>query len=140
MSSPTIRPKLVVNDADGAIDFYRNALDAELVSRFVADDRVVFAELAVLGSRITLKDADDADPSPDASGAPGPILDVLVADPDAVAARMLAGGASLVFEIADQPYGARGGRVRDPFGVQWLLQTESRMTPEEWQSLSADRA
>ena len=138
MSNPTIRPKLVVNDADAAIDFYRTALDAELVSRFEADDRVVFAELALLGSRLTLKQEDDADPAPGTSGAPGQILDVVVADPDAVAARMIAGGASVVFEIADQPYGARGGRILDPFGVQWLLQTETTMTPEEFHSAAAD--
>ena len=138
MSSPNIRPKLVVDDADAAIDFYRTTLDAELVSRYAMADRVVFAELAVLGSRLTLKQEDDADPAPGTSGAPGPILDVVVADPDATAARMVAKGATVVYEIADQPYGARGGRVQDPFGTQWLLQTETTMTPDEWEKLVAD--
>ncbi len=123
MSTPTIRPKLVVHDADAAIDFYRTSLGAELLSRHEMDDRVVFAELAVLGSRVTLKQQDAVDPAPSAADAPGPILDVVVDDPDAVAAQMLAGGAKVRFEIADQSYGARGGRIVDPFGVQWLLQT-----------------
>ncbi len=128
MSTPTIRPKLVVHDADAAIDFYRTFLNAELVSRFEIDDRVVFAELALLGSRITVKQQDDTDASPLSAGDHGPILDVVVDDPDAVGARMVEGGARVRFEIADQSYGARGGRLIDPFGVQWLLQTEVTAT------------
>jgi PhnB protein len=57
----------------------------------------------------------------------------VVDDPDTLAARMVTAGAEVVFPVADQPYGARGGRVRDPFGVQWLLQTPVTMTPEEVQ-------
>ena len=64
---------------------------------------------------------------------PGPILDCVVDDPDAVAARMVEAGGEVVFPVADQPYGARGGRVRDPFGVQWLLQTPVTMTPDKVQ-------
>ena len=46
---------------------------------------------------------------------------------------MVAAGGEVVFPVADQSYGARGGRVRDPFGVQWLLQTPVSMTPDEMQ-------
>lgn len=53
---------------------------------------------------------------------------------DTVAARMVEAGATVVFEIADQPYGARGGRVQDPFGVQWLLQTPVTLSPDEVQA------
>lgn len=35
--------------------------------------------------------------------------------------------------MADQQYGARGGRARDPFGVQWLVQTPLALGPEEVQ-------
>jgi PhnB protein len=30
-------------------------------------------------------------------------------------------GAEVVYPLADQFYGERGGRVRDPFGQQWML-------------------
>ena len=42
-----------------------------------------------------------------------------------------------MFPIAQQPYGARGGRLVDPYGVQWLLQTRVEMTPEQWDDLVA---
>ncbi len=131
MSAQAVAPKLVVSGADAALDYYTRCLDARTVSRYPIGERVVFAELEVLGCRLTIKDADDTDPAPDATH--GPILDVSVDDPDAVAHRMVAEGAEVVFEIQDQPYWARGGRVRDPFGVQWLLQTPVTMSPQEWE-------
>jgi PhnB protein len=39
----------------------------------------------------------------------------------------------VVFPVADQLYGARGGRIRDPFGHEWLLQAPLSMTPEQVQ-------
>jgi PhnB protein len=48
-------------------------------------------------------------------------LNVLVDDPDAVAAQAIAAGATEVFPVSDQPYGLRQGRVADPFGHHWLL-------------------
>ncbi len=127
-----ISPKLVVSDAAGAIDFYRRALDAVEIVRYTAGDTVVFAEIEVLGSRVTLKDADSHDPVPDG---PGPILDILVEDPDDLAEQMLRAGASEVFAMSDQPFGGRWGRIVDPYGVQWLLQTEITMDPAEVQAI-----
>ena len=33
----------------------------------------------------------------------------------------MAAGAEVVYPLADQFYGERGGRLRDPFGQQWML-------------------
>lgn len=126
-----VSPKLVVDGADAAIAYYVRALDAREVVRFVAGAAVVLAELEVLGSRLQLKDADEHDPVT----RPGPVLDVVVDDPDAVGARLVAEGATWVFEPSDKPWGGRWGRVRDPFGVQWLLQDPDRATPQEIQAL-----
>jgi PhnB protein len=129
MSHNALRPKLVIDGAAEALRWYDDVLDAEPGQRFGAGDRVVFADLVVLGTTVTLKDSDTADPVSN----PGPILDCVVDDPDAIAARMEEAGGEVVFPVADQPYGARGGRVRDPFGVQWLLQTPLTMSPDEVQ-------
>ena len=86
---------------------------------FADGETVVHADLVVHGTHLSLKDADDTDPVPQ----PGAILEVVLDDPDAVEAALLAGGGTSVFPVDDQPYGARAGRVRDPFGVQWLLTT-----------------
>jgi uncharacterized glyoxalase superfamily protein PhnB len=49
------------------------------------------------------------------------IIALYVDDPDAVAARMVDGGATVVFPVADQPYGERAGRLADPFGHLWMV-------------------
>jgi uncharacterized glyoxalase superfamily protein PhnB len=42
-------------------------------------------------------------------------------DVDAARERALAAGAEVVYPLADQFYGERGGRLRDPSGQQWML-------------------
>jgi uncharacterized glyoxalase superfamily protein PhnB len=128
-----IRPKLVVTGADAAIDFYRKVFGAAVLQRYSVGDTVVFAELELLGATITLKDADEADPSPQTLGRPGVLMDVTTDDPDSLAEAVVGSGGTVVFEVADQPYGARGGRVRDPFGHEWLLQTPLTISADEVQ-------
>ena len=130
-----VRPKLVVADAAAALDFYSAALGATEIVRYDVEGAIVFAEIEVFGTRITLKDADEHDPVPEGAG---PILDVVIEDPDRVAKAILDGGGSVIFEMSDQPFGGRWGRVRDPFGVQWLLHTEPTMTPDEVQDVLRD--
>ncbi|HEY0949414.1 VOC family protein [Nocardioides sp.] len=131
MSQNALRPKLVVPDADAAIRWYVAHLGATEVVRYEVAGSVVFAELEVFGTALTLKDQDETDPAPASTGTPGPVLDVVTDEPDAIAAEMIQNGAVSIFPVADQPYGARGGRVRDPFAVQWLLQTPVTMSPEQ---------
>jgi len=128
MATNRLRPKLVLDDAAAALEFYARVLGAHEIVRYDVEGSVVFAETEIFGTRVTLKDADEADPVPTG---PGPILDVLLDDPDSVAEAVVAAGGEVVFEMSDQPFGGRWGRVRDPFGIQWLLHTESTMSPDE---------
>ncbi|HVL85512.1 MAG TPA: VOC family protein [Pseudonocardia sp.] len=114
-------PRLVVDGADAALAFYAHAFGAHTVERFTDQDgRVVHAMAAAGPARFAVKDADGYDPAPREGGVPV-ILALYLDDPDAVAARMVDGGATVVFPVADQPYGERGGRLRDPFGHLWML-------------------
>jgi PhnB protein len=46
--------------------------------------------------------------------------------------RVLAAGAEVIYPLADQFYGERGGRLRDPFGQQWMLsQRTEELSAEE---------
>ena len=135
MSTNQVRPKLVLADATAALDFYAEVLGATEIARYDVEGVIVFAETEVFGTRITLKDADQHDPVPEG---PGPILDAVIEEPDRVADAILEGGGSVVFAMSDQPFGGRWGRVRDPFGVQWLLHTEPRMSPDEVQAVLND--
>jgi PhnB protein len=44
-----------------------------------------------------------------------------VEDPDAVFARAIAAGATVVSPVSDQSYGWRVGRLVDPFGHHWEI-------------------
>lgn len=135
MSQLRVCPKLVVADADAAIAFYQEVLGARVVSRHTMGETVVFAQLELpSGDVLQLKDADQHDPGPP-SGGGGVILDIECADPDTVADAALAHGAEMVFEVADQAYGARQGRFRDPFGHQWIVGSPSTMSAEEIQAV-----
>lgn len=135
MSHPRVQPKLVVGryGADAAIAFYEAVLGARLLSRYTMGVAVVFAQLELPGgAQFQVKDADSTDAAPPASG--GVLIDLVCDDPDAVARAALDHGAQMIFPVADQPYGARQGRFRDPAGHQWLVGTPITMSGEEIQA------
>ena len=136
MSPTRVRPKLVAGGAgaDAAIAFYQEVLGARTVARYTMGDSVVFAQLEMpCGDVLQVKDPDEHDPAPPTGGG-GVVLDVECDDPDAVFAAALARGAHVVFEVADQPYGSRQGRFRDPFGHQWIVGTSLTMTDVQVQA------
>ncbi|MGW5386383.1 VOC family protein [Nocardia sp. NPDC003963] len=124
MSIEQITPKLIVEGADKAIRYYSEAFGAALQQRHEAAGRVVFAALGLPGGAVfELKDADEVDQDPLRLGGRGLLLTVVSADPDGLARRMVDAGGEIVFEVADQSYGVRQGRVRDPFGHEWIIGT-----------------
>lgn len=112
----TVTPKLVVDGADRAIEFYRQALGAEPLERHTGPDgKIFYAGLRVGGSMLAIKDADQYDPA--TTG----IFTLEVADADAAGKALEQAGATVVFPIDDQEYGWRQGRLADPFGNQWIV-------------------
>jgi PhnB protein len=131
----TVTPRLVVRDGAGAIDFYRAAFGAEEIGdRFTAPGgELIHAEVRIGDSVVMItQDAGDADAparSPDSlGGSVSAIMATYWEDVDAAWQRALAAGAEVVYELADQFYGERAGRLRDPFGQQWMM--SQRLGPE----------
>ncbi|GGQ25922.1 PhnB protein [Actinomadura coerulea] len=113
-------PKLVVNDARRAIEFYTTAFGVKESELFETPDGKIVNVRLVLGDLdFTLKDEDSVDAAPGLDGPPV-IINLEAPDPDAVGARMEAGGATVIFPVEDHPYG-RMGRLRDPFGHVWIV-------------------
>jgi PhnB protein len=130
----SLYPRLVVDGADAALAFYTAAFGGRVTERFTDPDGGVVHAMVERGPvRFAVKDADGYDPAPTAGGVPV-ILALYVADPDAVAARMVECGATVLFPVGDQPYGDRGGRLADPFGHLWMVARRTEdLSPEQVQ-------
>ncbi len=121
----SLMPHLVVRGAAHAIDFYREAFGAEEPGeRFTNEDgTVAHAEIAIGGSPIALSDEHGTELSPESIGGTPVRVSLYAEEVDALADRAVAAGATVVYPIADQPYGLRGGRLQDPFGHLWIVHT-----------------
>lgn len=124
-----LQPKLLVSDADAAIDFYTKALGAVLSER-VADDQglVLHAEFSLGAAVFALAQSVEEWGWHDPLSVGGsPVLLMLdLPDPAATADRMAQLGGEIVIPVEDRPYGKRQGRVKDPFGHLWVLSGDAR--------------
>jgi PhnB protein len=129
----TVTPRLVVRDGAAAIEFYSHAFGAiELGERVTGPDgELIHAELRIGDSVVMITGESPEAPSPLTSGAVSAIMATYWEDVDAVWERALAAGAEVIYPLADQFYGERGGRLRDPFGHQWMLSQRIEEVPLE---------
>jgi PhnB protein len=118
VSVDDLYPFLAVRDTEAASGFYAEAFEAKVVERF-GPVRVLEIEGFHVG--LAPEAPELGTPSPETAGATTVRVSLHVDDPDAVAERAVAAGATLLFPVADQDYGMRQGRVVDPFGHHWLI-------------------
>ena len=118
-----IRPVLTARDAASAVDFYKQAFGAIESNRVTGPTGTIVAELAIERAEFLVADEspEHGNLSPEMLGGTSVRIGLVVADPDAVAARAVEAGAREVSPIADQDFGFRQGRIVDPFGHHWLI-------------------
>jgi PhnB protein len=118
---------LVVRNGAAAIDFYGKAFGAEeLGERFTGPGgEVIHAELRIGDSVVMITEESDDDAPAKSPQSLGGVVSAIMAlyweDVDAAWDRAVAAGAEIIYPLADQFYGERGGRLRDPFGQQWMM-------------------
>ena len=132
----TITPYLVLNDAKGAMEFYKKAFGAKEIFRLPMGPRIGHAEMVIGNSRFMLADEfpeRNAFSAKHFKGSPMSLL-LYVEDVDALAQSAVAAGATVVRPIENQFYGDRTGVFLDPFGYQWTIATHVEdVSPEEMQ-------
>ena len=129
-------PYLSVRGARKAIEFYKAAFGAQLMSMVpMGDDLVGHADLKIGAARVYLADEMPgwgAVKSPTALRGTSVNVHLWVEDCDAAFARAVAAGAKVVMPLADQFWGDRYGMVSDPFGHAWAISTHKEdLSPEE---------
>jgi PhnB protein len=130
----TVTPWIISRDTAGVIDYMTQAFGAEELARVVGEDGAIgHAEVRVGDSIVMLFDARPHWPPTPA------FLRLYVADADETHRRAVAAGGTSVTEVTHMAWGDRGGRVRDPFGNLWWIQTRIEdVSPEEMERRASD--
>ena len=116
-------PTLSVRNGVAAVEFYKKAFNAAVSFYLTDPDGGVVAELSIQGVRFIVADESPAHEnySPETLGGSTIRMGLVVLDPDAVAKQAIVAGAMEIYPVADQDYGYRLGRIKDPFGHHWEI-------------------
>ncbi len=137
MSIHEVFAYLRLRDAGRAIAFYRDAFGATEKLRLTEPGgRIGHAELVLGGTTIMLSDEypEMNLVGPQTLGGASSSIHLHVDDCDALLAKAVALGGTLVRPAADHFYGERSGTVRDPFGHEWNIgHAIEEVTPAEMQ-------
>ncbi len=142
MSARRIVPYLTVQGGLEAIKFYEEAFDAEEISVMMADDgkRVLHAELELHDCPLMLSDSfAEMGGTTSAPGTAGGTsvtihLDLKKAKQvDRTMEQAAQAGATVIMPAQDMFWGARYGRIRDPFGHVWSFNAPLKKKDREKQ-------
>jgi uncharacterized glyoxalase superfamily protein PhnB len=121
----TVTPRLIVGNGSDAIEFYVAAFKAQEIGERVIGPQgeVIHAEVRIGDSVVMI--TEDRDLTETALSSREDSVTAIMAtyweNVDEVWDRAVGAGAQVIFPLADHFYGDRGGRLRDPFGQQWML-------------------
>ena len=120
----SIAPWLSVQHGARAVDFYRSAFGAAELHRVENESGQIVAQLAIGEAEFWV--SDEPATSPGTLGGASARMILSVEDPDAVFARAVEAGATVVADMYEG-HGWRIGRVTDPFGHDWEIARRLQM-------------
>jgi PhnB protein len=130
----TITAHIIVQGADRAAAFYRDAFGAEEIERIpTPDGRLMSVQLQIGSSRLHVADEfpDMGVLAPPSVGGTAVVLALEVADAEATYAQAIAAGAEARQPLADMFWGDRHGQIDDPFGHRWNIDQHLRDVPHD---------
>ncbi|WP_232663245.1 VOC family protein [Pseudonocardia sp. TRM90224] len=129
----TVTPWIISADTGAMIDYLVAAFDAEEIARVVGDDGIVgHAEARIGNAMVMLFDSrPDWPPTPT-------FLRLYVPDAHETHRRAVAAGGTSITDVTHLAFGDLVGRIRDPFGNLWWIQTRVEEVPEQevWERFS----
>ncbi len=138
-----ITPHIVVQGAERAAAFYRDAFGAEELSRIpTPDGRLMSVQLRIGDSLMHLADEFPelgVLAAPTIGGTPV-VLALDVDDAEAVFAQAVAAGAQVRQPLGDTFWGDLHGQLDDPFGHRWNIGQHVRDVPHDEIVAAAARA
>lgn len=130
----SIAPHIVVQGAERAAGFYRDAFGAQEIARIpTPDGRLMSVQLRIGESVLHIADEfpEMGVLAPPTIGGTPVVLGLEVADADAVFAQAVAAGAEVRQPLQDAFWGDRHGQLDDPFGHRWNVSQHLRDVPHE---------
>ncbi|MFE9539472.1 VOC family protein [Streptomyces sp. NPDC006691] len=112
----TVAPWVVTDDTGAFLDFVAQVFGGEELGRVQTEDGLIGHGEIRVGDTVVLAFDRHADwPSMPS------LLRVFVADADEAFSRAVEAGGHVVTALANDAFGQRGGRVKDPFGNIWWV-------------------
>lgn len=121
----TVNVQIIVKNALKALDFYNRAFNAEVIMKLTDPQGVVVhAEFKVADTIIVLSEENPKlNLSPTTLGGATSVIQLYTGDVESIFEESVKAGAEVIFPIQKQFYGDRAGRIRDPFGHEWIIAT-----------------
>jgi PhnB protein len=139
-------PHLIVSNGVAALRFYKEVFGAKEAHTMMAPDgkRVMHGEMLLDGHKFFVSDefAESEGGScktPQTLGGTCVRITLQTDDADAVVERAAAHGAKVLMPVADMFWGARYGKIVDPFGHEWgINQQLQEQTDEETEAAAEE--
>ena len=127
MPQTTFAPQLSIPSGVTDISFYTTAFHAIELRRWNNDDGSVHvAELAIDGATFHLHEETPASGlyAPTDAHGTTTVIGLFVSDVHSVMESAIEAGATELSPTTGYEYGYRQGKIKDPFGHQWLIQVK----------------
>jgi PhnB protein len=138
-------PHVIVSDGQAALKFYKEVFGAEAGDNMMAPDgkRLLHGEIVLDGHKLFLSDEfSEAEGGsckmPQTLGGTCVRITLQVDDADALVERAVALGARVLVPVQDMFWGARYGKIVDPFGHEWGINQQLRQLSKEEADAAAE--
>jgi PhnB protein len=112
-------------NAVAAMEWYKKVFNAAEKMRLTEPGgKLAHGEIDIDGTVVMIAEENpDYNRSPSTLNGTSVVFCIYVPDADAIIQKAVDAGATLIAPAADQFYGARSGRIEDPFGYKWIVST-----------------
>jgi len=139
-------PHVIVSDGLAALEFYKEVFGAKEGHNMMTSDgkKLMHGEILLDGHKLFVSDwfapSDGGTlESPENLGGTCVRITLEVGNADAVVERAVFQGSSVLMPVADMFWGARYGKIRDPFGHEWGINQQLKKQSEEETNTEADK-
>jgi len=139
-------PHLIVSDGKAAIEFYERVFGGEAGHIMLAPDgkRVMHGEIVLDGHKLFVSDEFTEQEGgtcrmPQSLGGTCVRITLQTEEADAIVQRAVASGAKVIMPLQDMFWGARYGKIRDPFGHEWGINQQLLELTSEQEEAAAQK-